>query len=334
MNADQVVTAVTTGYADWLSARRSPPITEPRTHVWASGCRKCVRAMALDLLHPGEGWEDVDVERLARMHGGEHKERAIIADLIQIGPRCSPPFEVVEGQQRIEIRDRDGRKLITGKIDGRLSGWKRRISFECKSGVSFQRVDTVEDLDRSPWTRHSLDQLLAYLYAENDPLGLLILDRPGVPHFLPIVLEQHLERAEGFLSKSRVAIDAATGVAPLPPFTEDVSECKRCPHFGKSCAPPLDFGPGARLVADPDLEEAIGTREAARDAHLDYERADRLVKNRLRGVPEAIVGEYHVRGRWQERKVVELPDDVKRQYQVVKPDGAWLMDVERVALTD
>ena len=34
--------------------------------------------MALDLLWPHEGWEEVSIERLARMHGGEHKEEAIV----------------------------------------------------------------------------------------------------------------------------------------------------------------------------------------------------------------------------------------------------------------
>lgn len=336
MRADEVVTAVTTGYADWLGARRSEPIREPRSHVWASGRRKCVRAMALDLLHPDEGWEDVSVDRLARMHGGEHAERAIVSDLLQVGPRCRPPFEVVEGQQRIEIRDGKGRLLITGKIDGalRFAGSPARIPFEVKSGVTFQRADTIEDLERSPWTRHAPDQMLAYLLAKSEPVGLLVIPKPGPPTFIPVVLDEHRQRAEGFKADAAVAIDARFGLAPMPPFTSDTGECRRCPHFGKSCAPPLDFGPGVRLLADPDLEAALQTRESARDAHLEYERADKLVKARLRGVPEAIVGPYHVNGRWQSRKVCELPPEIKRQYETVNDQGAWLLDVERVPLSD
>lgn len=335
MDAQEVVTAISSSHHAWLESQRSSPITEPRGHVWASGRRRCVRSMALDLMYPQEGWEDVDVERLARMHGGQHRERAIITDMMQFGPRCSPPFEVVEGQARVEIRDRDGTLLISGKKDGaiRFQGERQSVPFEVKSGVSFSRVESLDDLERSPWTRHAPDQLLTYQLANAVPLGLLIIDRPGVPLWLPLVLEENLERAEGFMVDARTAIDTRFGRRPLPPFIDDQNECKRCPHMGKSCAPPLDFGPGVRFLDDPDVEAALKIRETSRDAHLDYERADRVLK-RLRGMVNVICGDFHILGKWQRRKVTEVPKEIADKYTTTKEDGAWIMDVERVPVTD
>jgi hypothetical protein len=137
------------------------------------------------------------------------------------------------------LRDRDGELLIVGKMDGRLKFADGATPiFEVKSGDAVRHVDSLDDLDRSPWTAHHVDQLLAYLLADEEEWGLLILDKPEGPTFLRVNLFDHLERAESFLRDARTAIDARFDRAPLPAYTQDASECRRCPHLGKSCAPP------------------------------------------------------------------------------------------------
>jgi len=291
-----------------------------RDYCYASARRDCVRAMALDLLHPEDMpvWTDDQLERFAR---GNERESAVVTRLLQIGPRCSPPFKVIEGQRRFEIRDRDGVLLIVGKIDGRLSfeGRTEKPIFEVKSGDSYRRVETIDDLQRSPWTRRAADQLLSYLLAESEPVGLLVIDRPSIPKILEFRLEDHLDRAEGFLRDARAAIDARFGRAPLPPFHQDKSVCRRCDHCGKSCAPPIDFGPGLALVTDESLILAAESRLKHQAAAKEFDAADGELKRALKGVPEAIVGPYLVQGNWQARKKTG-----KDGITVVDPEGAWI----------
>ena len=319
--------------AAWESELRSKDHagnTGPRANSYASGRRSCIRAMALDLLHP-EDRPQLEADALERMRRGTEREAAIVARLMQIGPRCTPPFEVIEGQKRFEIRDRDGTLLITGKVDGRLrfSG-KERPVFEVKSGETFKRATCLEDLDHSPWTRHALDQLLSYLLSEGEPWGFFIIDRPGVPLFLRVNLLDHLARAEGFLRDARTAIDAKAGKVGMPVFTQDRAECRRCDHFRKSCTPPSDYGAGVQVITDPRLIMLAETREKNAAAAKEYDHADKDLKAALRGVEEGLVGDFLVRGSWQKKTKVAIPDDIKAKYSTVDPKGSFVINIDRL----
>jgi hypothetical protein len=301
-----------------------------RDRVWASGFRSCTRAMALDLLHP-EDRGKIEADALERMRRGNEREASIVARLMQIGPRCTPPFEVIEQQTRFEISDRDGTVLISGKFDGRLKfGPKMKPPFEVKSGETFKRATCLEDLDHSPWTRHALDQLLAYLLSQGEPWGFFIIDRPGVPLFLRVNLEDHLARAEHALQKARTAVDARFGRVAMPPFTQDRAECRRCDHFKKSCAPPSDYGAGVQVITDPHLITLAEIREANRAAGKEYERADKEIKAALRGVESALLGDFIARGTWQKGTKTNVPDDIKAQYSTVDPKAKFILKIDRL----
>jgi len=311
------------------SDRRSPP-AEPREYCYASARRDCVRAMALDLLYPWEQRE-VSTDALARMQRGEEREQAAIARLLQIGPRCIPPFKVVEQQRAFDIRDRDGVLLIRGKVDARLQfAHGPVVPVECKSGESYRNCETVEDLDRGVWTKHAVDQLLVYLLGSGEEVGLFIIDRPGLPNFIEVRLLEHLARAESFMRDARAAIDARRGNAALPPHIANAGECRRCPHLGRGCSPALSFGPGVRVIDDEHLAELAECRERNRAARDEYEHADRELKRELRGTEHGILGPYEVRGRWQRKTWLELPDDLKAQYTRTDPQGSFRLEIERV----
>lgn len=303
----------------------------PRSYVYASGIRSCTRAMALDILHP-EDQGQPDEEALARMQKGKEREDDILAWLMKIGPRCSPAFKVIEGQRRFEIKDRDGTILVVGKVDCRLQFENGEKPFvEVKSGEGVRRIECLEDFDRSPWTRHMPDQLLSYLFAENQPWGVFVLDRPGFPKFIRVPLMDNLARVERTLGRVRRALDVRLLDAPLPEFTEDRAECKRCPHLKKSCDPPFDFGPGVPILTDPALIEAAVTREATREAHEQYEAADKHLKEALRGTENALFGDYQAIGKWSPLTTYEIPKDVKEQFKEVKEQGRFTLKIERIA---
>lgn len=323
--------AVSEAWTKHLRAERDSGHRSSRDYVYASGRRTCVRRMALDMKHPEDDSTFSD-DSLERMQRGKEREHSIVARLHQIGPRCSPPFEVIEGQRTFEIRDRDGTLLIRGKTDCRLRFDRTTKPFvEVKSGESFRNVERFEDLDRSPWTRHAPDQLLSYLLAESEPEGCLLIDRPGLPLFIRVVLEDHLQRAEQFLQDARRAIDAVKGVGEMPPFIQDVGECRRCPHLGKSCSPTtMSFGPGVRVITDPDLIAAAETREATAEARADYEAAHNRLKAGLQGVELGVLGPFLVEGRWQKSTKYDIPAEIKKQYAREDPrGGGFRFDVER-----
>lgn len=329
-----VGTLLESAWRDDLRAGRQSG-AQTRTHLWASGRRECVRRMALDLMHP-EDQEEFSDDSLERFERGKEREAAVNMRLLRIGPRAADPFEVVEGQRRFEVHDRDGVLLITGKIDGRLSFKRRRTRpvYEVKSGQAVARVETLEDLDRGKWTRHYLDQLLVYLFSENEPDGVLILDQPGMPLFLDVHLEDHLERAEAFLREARMAIDARTGKGPVPPFTEKLSLCETCPHLGKTCAPPVDYGAGLQVCSDPDLIQAAEIRKANAEAAKLFLAADKELKEAMRGKPQILVGPYILRGKPGKLTSYNVPAEIKEKYKKVDPEGKWTIEFDAHGVTD
>lgn len=275
--------------------------------------------MALDLLHP-EDDKGFDADGMERLQRGREREAAIIARLYQIGPRCTPPFEVMETQRSFRVHDRDGILLITGKMDLRLR-FSRDVKpiAEVKSGRTYERVEVLEDLERSPWTKHALDQLLVYLLSAEEPWGLFIIDRPGMPLFLRVNLEDYLARAESFLVEARAAVDAAYG-GPLPAMTENPDHCKRCPHLGKTCAPPVTFARhGSHIIVDDELEALAEERYANETAGKVFNRADEKLKKALRGVEMGVLGRFLIEGRWQAGTKHAYPEEVKAQYAVKDP---------------
>jgi hypothetical protein len=335
------VSAAWESYVELEEARAHS--TDKRDYVYASGRRPCVRWLALDLIHPGEGEEWTNDAR-ARVRRGKARERAMVADMLALGQLGRPRFDVEELQKRVEFRDRDGSVLIAGKMEGKLSfqlgaddmsAWytqsgkpKRgqKVVFEIKSGLLVERARSLEDLDRNLWSKQYVDQVLFYALMEGVD-ALFIIDRPGLPVFIELPLEQHLNRAEGFLQDARAAVDARFGRAPLPEMTEDRTICQKCPHLGKSCHPPMDFGEGTFFTADEELVSAAADYLAYKEASTKYEHAKDQLAKRLRGAPTAIISgdiSYLVQGKWQPNTTYPVPDSIKQQYKKVEKEGKWM----------
>lgn len=331
-------TALRTAWEAETRARKERGAAPPREHLYASGRKPCTRWMSLDLLHPEDSADSFnDTNTLERFLRGDEREAAINARLFAVGMRSTPPFRPIEQQSTVEVRDRDGMLLLRGKKEGSLlfeDG--RKVTYEVKSGRSVERAETLEDLDRSPWARSYVDQHLVYLLAESRPEGVFILDRPALPAFIPVRLEEHLERAESFLREAREAIDAArlvrSGFLPgddiLPPMTADRSVCRRCPHLGKSCHPELDFGPGLQVIDEEELAEAIQDELTFEPVAAEYEQARKYVRERLRGVEQALVaGKYLVRGKWS-AMTSRVGEDTRPKE--TNPKGRFSLSIERL----
>ena len=273
-----------------------------RTHTWASGYRPCLRAMALDLLHPEDA--EFDSQSYARMAFGDVYEVAARTRLEQAGLVSDPRFTIEAQQERFKIKGSQGsgaaagQVVLTGKIDGKLrfDGHGGAVPFEIKAGESVKRVRSVEDLLASTWASRYLYQLLAYLYGNGAPVGIFVFHSGGLPTLIPVALEDHLDRMESFLASAEAAYRAKKG-APLPVHTSNPEHCLRCDHRDKSCAPPWFATEGPFVSDSEELKTVVKDVERHADAAKQHKRAKDRLSTICRGKRLVLIGDRTITGR-------------------------------------
>jgi hypothetical protein len=314
---------------------QNPP--EPRDYMYASARRRCLRRAVLEATHP-EWIPHFDADTKARLLRGNDRERDITIDLNRVGRLAEPAFIVIGQQERIAIQDRKGRTVIKGKIDGKIR-WVtgERWPFETKSWSPFlmERIHTFTDLFENVWTASGAYQLLSYLYATNEPQGLLIIDRPGLPRLIQVNLEEHLDAMELFLADATRAVDHIQA-GTLPDFTTEIEECKRCPLFGSACQPPLAH-PGAQIIIDESWIQKLERWHATTEAGEEHEALGRAIKKKFRGIDMAIAGGFLLEGQWQKATKYDVPDETQARidamlqpYARVEPKGKFFLTVTKI----
>lgn len=313
----------------YLLADRRTPAPHPN-YVYASAWRVCERRMVYEATVPDQQ-PPFDAFTLARFRRGNDRERDVLADLSRIGRDADPEFKVVGQQDSFKVRDRRGRQIISGKVDAFLEIGKWRAPIEVKSWSPniVDRLDTFDDVFENPWTRSGGYQLLSYLFGHGHAAGFMLLDRSGLPKLLPIVLEEHLDKMEAFLSRAERVVDHALA-GTLPPFLQDdAAECKRCPFYGGVCQPDLT-AKDVNVITDAELEQQLHRWHAIRDTGREYNDLDKRIKERLRGVLNGVAGPFSILGRWGKSSRTELPADLKKQYTVTDPKGRFFLEVEKL----
>lgn len=321
--------AVEKAWEAFLLADRRSPSPHPN-YVYASAWRVCDRRMVYEATVPDQQ-PPFDAFTLARFRRGNDRERDLLADLSRIGRDAEPRFSVVGQQDAFKVRDRKGRQVISGKVDAFLEVERVRFPIEVKawSPNIVDRIEVFADVFENPWTRSGGYQLLSYLYGHSHPAGFLVLDRSGLPKLLPIVLDEHLERMEEFLTKAERVVDHALA-GTLPPFLQDdAAECKRCPFYGSPCQPDLS-AKDVKVLTDPWFEAQLQRWHELKDTGQEWSSLDRQVKDHLRGVESGVCGSFGITGKWSKSSRVELPSDLKKQYTVSDPKGRFTLTIEKV----
>lgn len=323
--------AIAAAWAKHVEAEHRRGGSFKRKHIYASSRRKCLRRSVLEATEP-ESFPEFDAEARARMLRGSQRERDIMIDLMRVGRHCEPRFDVEGSQERIEIKDRKGRVIITGKIDGFIHWGDSRAKWPAEvktwAPMTTDRIHRFADLFDNKWTWSGAFQLLAYLYAKNEPRGILILDRPGIPKLIEVELEPYLAAMEAFLRDAETAVNHIE-VGTLPDFINDVSECRTCPAFGAACNPPTSYA-GARVLTDPEFIRILERRHELEAAADEFDHLDKEAKKILRGVESAIAGPFVVSGKWGKSTTYEMPEDVKKQYAKVDPKGKFTVEITKV----
>jgi len=274
----------------------------PRMVPIASDLSGCARELALSLLY----WESrpplLDPPVLARLDRGSAIETLVVRELLALG------WTVRAERATAELRDRDGRVLIRGRIDGFVSapGSRDDVPLEIKSVMPavWSQLTSVEALDRIPWTRRYVYQLQVYLAAYRAEAGWLLLD-DCLGHWRIIVVPANESQQRWLIEQARLALRArdlwqagAMDGSVLPPYTDDLELCRRCWAYGRYCFPPRLEQTGAVVVLDdPELPLQLARREALAAAAAEYRALDEAVKERCRGITRALAGDWLIEGR-------------------------------------
>lgn len=319
--------SVRTSWAQMVQRDRTAPA--PRRYVYASSWRACDRRLVYDMVAPDQV-QPFGADTLANFRRGNDRERELLIDLARVGRANDPPFELVGQQERFELKDRKGRIVIVGKTDARIKVGKASAPVETKSWNpnTVARIQRFDDLFLNPWTRSGAYQLLCYLYGSNEPVGFMLLDRNGLPLILPVMLYEHLDKVEEFLTRAQIAIDHREA-GTLPDFHKEPGECKKCPFFGTICQPPLKYD-GAQVLTDPEIIQMLEIREQNKKAAKDFEWVDKELKKRLRGVEQGIAGGFVVTGKWGKNTTYDLPAAIKEEFVRVDPKGKFTLTITKV----
>ena len=353
-------TAIQQAYEKFIESEEKRSAQGQRPYVYASSWSACTRQMALDMLRP-DVKPPFPPDTLANFRRGNDRARDIKADMTRVGRECTPPFDVVGAEERFELRDKKGRVVIVGKVDFRLkfAGQKGSAPVETKAWHPnlIQGVKMFSDLFSNRWTRKGAFQLLAYLLATNEPVGFMLLDRPGIPRPIEVNLLEWLDKIEDFLQRAEVAMDALEKITAisqvdnpsefwlntsplLPPYIDDPSECRVCPFFGTACNPPLSFE-GATIITEDEVLAQIEKHEALDEPRKEYKdlhddigeylkaRTPKTFKGKER--KQIIAGKFLVECSCGKNTTLEIPDSEKKKYQVVDDAGKFSFKITKVS---
>lgn len=295
----------------WTDYIRGQIQISPRSAHYASSLGEpCDRRLYHDLVD----WESarpVDEGLQTIFERGRQMERVVLRLLDNL------EVPIVRTQERWA----DERLRVHAKIDGFLHDPKtgRDIPAEIKSTMvpGIANAHSVEDLKRSRYGRKYYAQVQMYLYLFNTGAAVfIVLD---VQKFRIRSFEVPLDWDFADRMVKRIdMINAQIDARKPPEYTQDTSLCPRCPHFGRSCFPPVKMGEGITLLKDEMAEEIIEAMricEATVGAKDRYTAAWKEVKERCKGLGLAVVaGDYQITNKPGVKTTLELPADLRKKY--------------------
>lgn len=238
-------------------------------NFYASSIPECTRQMVHSILD-WDKRELADDGLLALFESGKKEENNIIKMLLDLG------YEVVQQQNPIQIKNRKGEVICTGRIDGKIIYNGVPIPYEIKSmqDYSFQQINSIEDFENSPLHRKYIKQLQLYMYGNEIEVGMFIISNFRQIKVIPITLNyelceqiiQQLERAWEYVKKKEYP----------EPITYNPKICDwcqfefLCPHYKENTP--------AELIENKEMEELLQRRAELEEAYKNYKQIDEQIK--------------------------------------------------------
>jgi len=224
---------------------------------------------------------------------------------------------------------------LTGRIDGKLAVNGSYVPLEIKSSSPnvFAAIRDLAPIDmlksKFSWIRKYPAQILLYMLMEGAECGVMIFKNKTTGEKCQKIFRlegELLEYAESILKKlEAVNAHIDEGTCPEAALIDD---CKGCPFSKTACFPGADYGPGIDIMQDPELEAKLDQRAQLESAAKEFEALDKEIKDGFKGKPGAVVGAWIISSSEHERKGVDLPAEIKKQFE--KITKYWIVKIERL----
>lgn len=257
----------------------------------------------------GEEAEEITTQLAAIFEEGKDQEPRVRRYLSELG------FEVMKAG----LSDYWPEYNISGQIDGILNN-EYIAEIKTVSEEAWRSLETLQDFIDGSYHERWYAQMQVYLLLNSKEKGVFILKRKQAKQIRVIEVSLDYDYAEKLLKKAE-AINAAIQSGNPPEYLKgNVTECRRCPFFGKVCNPPLDFGE-TQIIEDDKLAKDLSRREELSAAKSEYDKLDKEAKERLRDIPAAICGEFQITGKAGQMK------QAAREASVIT---VWRTKIERI----
>jgi hypothetical protein len=279
---------------------------------YASQIGDCDRQMVYNLTR----WQDkplFDANTLALFDAGKKEEMNINRMLLELG------FEILKQQNPIEIKNRAGEIICSGRIDGMIKKDGKVIPYEIKSmnDYIFNSIKSADDFDKKPYLRKYTRQLQMYLHGFEIEGGLFILSNFRQIKIIPI--EWQAQACEEILQKlERCWEHYKAGTLPEP-IEFDESICGTCP-FKHLCTVEHKYE-GLEIIHDTQLQDKLARLFQLKPLAKEYDQLDAELKAPFKAnpIPQVFIGDqYLVTAKTSKRVSVDtkaLPPEIKAQYK-------------------
>lgn len=264
-------------------------------NFYASNIGECTRQMVHSILD-WDKRELADDGLLALFESGKKEETNIIKMLLDLG------YEVVQQQNPIQIKNRKGEVICTGRIDGKIIYNGVPIPYEIKSmqDYSFQQLNSIEDFENSPLHRKYIKQLQLYMYGNEIEVGMFIISNFRQIKVIPMTLNYEL--CELIIQQLEKAWDYVQRKEYPDPITYNPKICDWC-QWEYICTKQTTNKP-AEFIDNKELEAKIDRRFQLEAAAKEYKELDEQIKAPFKknGILNAFIGtKYEIIGRKQTR---------------------------------
>lgn len=307
--AERLAASIGAAWDAWIE--RQKRVSAQRHHRASSLGQKCDRRLYLDIA----AWDQKPLvasqvqQYFAR---GNAHEPMIYQTLANLGYR-------VVGEQR-DWYDKDLR--IAGRIEGHLvedvSGRPILAEFKSSADMGLTRCENLTMLRNAARGLMYYTQVQVYLYLFELYAAVLLVWDIGKWRPVPIAVPLDIDFASKVIDRVKRINQNLDDQEP-PDYIQDVRECRRCPHFGRACNPPLAFGEGVLYLDNEVLLRDIERAEAIEATGREWNYLVRRIRDQLKPMGERIViGDFLVSNEGYDRTDHRVPPGVKSRYKVTE----------------
>lgn len=216
---------------------------------------------------------------------------------------------------------------ITGSIDGVIVDDDNEFPLEIKSMSPFiwDSIDTTskeslkQSLNKKPWTRKYLAQMVLYLLLTEKEQGIFIFKNKsnGLLKVACIYLDDNMELGEELIKRAEL-INEHIKNNTLPDRISDASICEKC-QFQHICIPDLKIE-GLTFIDNEELEQVLDEYMLLKDNAKRFKELDDFIKETVKGKMLSI-GKYMITGNWI---------DIKEKTVITPSRKDWRKKIELI----